>query len=97
MLKNVHGLAFCTSTKRDVVRHHLVQRIVRAYDEHKARLARRADSVASGGQSEQRQQAGSAYRKRWGRESCDRMSFAFRNRIVGKFCRRAPSGPSCLL
>src|SRR4051794_34992599 len=37
VLKNVNGLAFCHFNDTDVVRHHLVQRIVRAYDEHKTR------------------------------------------------------------
>jgi phosphate starvation-inducible PhoH-like protein len=39
VLKNVEGLAFVHFDESDVVRHHLVQRIVRAYDEHKARVA----------------------------------------------------------
>ena len=39
VLKNVDGLAFVHFDESDVVRHHLVQRIVRAYDEHKARVA----------------------------------------------------------
>jgi phosphate starvation-inducible PhoH-like protein len=39
VLKNVDGLAFVNFDEGDVVRHHLVQRIVRAYDEHKARVA----------------------------------------------------------
>ena len=39
VLKNVNGLAFVHFDEGDVVRHHLVQRIVRAYDEHKARIA----------------------------------------------------------
>lgn len=38
VLKSVDGLAFVTFDEGDVVRHHLVQRIVRAYDEHKARI-----------------------------------------------------------
>src|SRR5919201_1734038 len=38
VLKNVEGLAFCYFDESDVVRHHLVQRIIRAYDEHKARI-----------------------------------------------------------
>jgi len=33
VLKNVEGVAFSYFTEEDVVRHHLVQRIVRAYDE----------------------------------------------------------------
>jgi phosphate starvation-inducible PhoH-like protein len=39
VLKNVEGLAFVHFDEGDVVRHHLVQRIVRAYDEHKTRVA----------------------------------------------------------
>ena len=39
VLKNVEGLAFVQFDETDVVRHHLVQRIVRAYDEHKTRIA----------------------------------------------------------
>jgi phosphate starvation-inducible protein PhoH and related proteins len=37
VLKNVEGLAFAYFDDSDVVRHHLVQRIVRAYDEHRPR------------------------------------------------------------
>ncbi len=36
VLKNVEGLAFVQFDETDVVRHQLVQRIVRAYDEHKS-------------------------------------------------------------
>ncbi len=39
ILKNVEGLAFVHFDEGDVVRHHLVQRIIRAYDEHKTRVA----------------------------------------------------------
>ena len=39
MLKNVQGLSFVYFDEADVVRHHLVQRIIRAYDEHKTRVA----------------------------------------------------------
>jgi len=39
VLKNVNGLAFVCFDEGDVVRHHLVQRIVRAYDEHRAKTA----------------------------------------------------------
>jgi phosphate starvation-inducible PhoH-like protein len=38
VLKNVEGLAFVHFDQTDVVRHQLVQRIIQAYDEHKARL-----------------------------------------------------------
>ncbi len=39
VLKNVEGLAFAHFDDTDVVRHQLVQRIIRAYDEHKVRVA----------------------------------------------------------
>src|SRR4030081_187221 len=39
VLKNVEGLTFVHFDEADVVRHHLVQRIIRAYDEHKTRIA----------------------------------------------------------
>jgi phosphate starvation-inducible PhoH-like protein len=38
VLKGVEGLAFTYFDDGDVVRHHLVQRIIRAYDERKTRL-----------------------------------------------------------
>ncbi len=37
ILKNVEGLSFCWFDEGDVVRHHLVQRIIRAYEENKVR------------------------------------------------------------
>jgi len=39
ILRNVQGLTFIYFDEADVVRHHLVQRIIRAYDEHKNRAA----------------------------------------------------------
>src|ERR1051326_439614 len=39
VLKNVQGLTFSYFDESDVVRHQLVQRIIRAYDEHKNRVA----------------------------------------------------------
>jgi len=39
ILKKVEGLTFVYFDEGDVVRHHLVQRIIRAYDEHKTRAA----------------------------------------------------------
>src|ERR1700680_1798451 len=39
ILQGVNGLAFVHLDESDVGRHHLVQRIVRAYDEHKTRVA----------------------------------------------------------
>src|SRR5436305_2861849 len=38
VLKSVEGLSFVYFDQGDVVRHHLVQRIIQAYDEHKARV-----------------------------------------------------------
>jgi phosphate starvation-inducible protein PhoH and related proteins len=35
VLQNVDGIQFCYFDERDVVRHHLVQRIIRAYDDQK--------------------------------------------------------------
>jgi phosphate starvation-inducible PhoH-like protein len=45
VLKPVQGLAFVHFDESDVVRHHLVQRIIRAYDEHKNRLAEQQMSL----------------------------------------------------
>ena len=45
ILQGVNGLAFVHFDESDVVRHHLVQRIIRAYDEHKTRLAERQLSL----------------------------------------------------
>ena len=39
VLKKVQGLSFVYFDEADVVRHHLVQRIIRAYDEHKTKVA----------------------------------------------------------
>ena len=38
MLKGVEGIAFCAFTEVDVVRHPLVQEVVRAYESYEARL-----------------------------------------------------------
>jgi len=51
VLKNVEGLAFAYFDEGDVVRHQLVQRIVRAYDEHKARVAEQQDLLLSEGKN----------------------------------------------
>ena len=37
VLKNIEDIAFCTLTSKDVVRHPLVQKIVKAYDDYEAR------------------------------------------------------------
>jgi hypothetical protein len=42
----VEGLAFVYFDESDVVRHHLVQRIIRAYDDHKTRLAEQQMSLS---------------------------------------------------
>jgi len=39
VLKGVQGLSFVHFDEGDVVRHHLVQRIIHAYEEHKARIS----------------------------------------------------------
>src|SRR5438270_1544556 len=39
VLKNIDGISFIYFDEGDVVRHQLVQRIIRAYDEHKTRIA----------------------------------------------------------
>src|SRR5436853_1044918 len=39
ILKNVEGLTFVYCDEAGVVGHHLIQRIIRAYDEHKTRIA----------------------------------------------------------
>ncbi len=45
ILQGVNGLAFVHFDESDVVRHHLVQRIIRAYDEYKVRLAEQQMSL----------------------------------------------------
>jgi len=37
VLRDVEGIRFCYFDEGDVVRHHLVQRIVRAYEDYKGR------------------------------------------------------------
>lgn len=41
VLKKVEGIGFCELTSQDVVRHPLVQKIVKAYDEYESKTARR--------------------------------------------------------
>ena len=44
VLKNIEGIEFCTLTEKDVVRHPLVQKIIKAYakyDEEKEKRAKR--------------------------------------------------------
>ncbi len=44
VLGKVGGIAFCTLTNKDVVRHPLVQKIVKAYDDYEAKQSRRTVS-----------------------------------------------------
>ena len=46
VLRNVNGLTFLYFDESDVVRHHLVQRIVRAYDEHKSQSSQNQMSLS---------------------------------------------------
>ena len=48
ILKTVEGLNFVYFDEGDVVRHHLVQRIIRAYDEHKTKVAEQQMSLLEG-------------------------------------------------
>lgn len=54
ILKRVEGLTFVHFDESDVVRHHLVQRIIRAYDEHKAHVAEQQMLLLAGGRSDVR-------------------------------------------
>jgi phosphate starvation-inducible protein PhoH and related proteins len=51
VLQNVEGLSFVRFDEADVVRHYLVQRIIRAYDEHKTQAAEQQMLLLSGGKS----------------------------------------------
>ena len=51
VLKNVQGLSFVYFDEGDVVRHHLVQRIIRAYDEHKTKVAETQMELLENGKS----------------------------------------------
>jgi phosphate starvation-inducible protein PhoH and related proteins len=51
VLQRVEGLNFVHFDETDVVRHHLVQRIIRAYDEHKTQVAEQQMLLLSGGKS----------------------------------------------
>ncbi len=45
VLKNIEDIAFCSLTSRDVVRHPLVQKIVKAYDDYEGSEKRRQDKI----------------------------------------------------
>jgi phosphate starvation-inducible PhoH-like protein len=51
ILKRVEGLTFVHFDEADVVRHHLVQRIIRAYDEHKTHVAEQQMLLLAGGRN----------------------------------------------
>ena len=51
ILNRVEGLMFVHFDESDVVRHHLVQRIIRAYDEHKTHVAEQQMLLLAGGKS----------------------------------------------
>jgi phosphate starvation-inducible PhoH-like protein len=51
ILHRVEGLTFVHFDESDVVRHHLVQRIIRAYDEHKTHIAEQQMLLLSGGKN----------------------------------------------
>src|SRR5580658_7148500 len=51
ILKRVEGLTFVDFDESDEVRHHLVQRIIRAYDEHKTQVAEQQMLLPAGGKN----------------------------------------------
>jgi len=51
ILQRVEGLTFVHFDEADVVRHHLVQRIIHAYDEHKTLVAEQQMLLLAGGRS----------------------------------------------
>jgi phosphate starvation-inducible PhoH-like protein len=51
ILKRVEGLTFVHFDESDVVRHHLVQRIIRAYDEHRTQVAEQQMLLLAGGKN----------------------------------------------
>ncbi len=51
VLKNVNGISFVYFDESDVVRHHLVQRIIRAYDEHREQMQLSLEENAKNGKN----------------------------------------------
>src|SRR6202789_1737548 len=51
VLPRVEGLSFVHFDESDVVRHHLVQRIIRAYDEHRTQVAEQQMLLLGGGKN----------------------------------------------
>jgi phosphate starvation-inducible PhoH-like protein len=60
ILKKVEGLSFVYFDQGDVVRHHLVQRIIQAYDEHKERLGQEQMSLLAESKANGKSLAGEA-------------------------------------
>ncbi len=88
ILQGVNGLAFVHFDESDVVRHHLVQRIIRAYDEHKVRVAEQQLSLLEtrpGTGDLAPSKISGAARGTRERRPRDRAAGAIRTRI-GKFC-----------
>jgi phosphate starvation-inducible PhoH-like protein len=52
VVRSVEGIAFIDFDERDVVRHRLVQQIVKAYEAYGSRGERRASPEADGGEAE---------------------------------------------
>jgi len=72
ILKNVEGIRFCYFDEGDVVRHHLVQRIIRAYDDYKGRneqLSLTLEAKNGNGYAVPRTSNGQAYSPSIGREA----------------------------
>jgi phosphate starvation-inducible PhoH-like protein len=67
ILQRVEGLTFVHFDEADVVRHHLVQRIIRAYDEHKTHIAEQQMLLLSGGKNAE--SGGSGVRSANGRKA----------------------------
>ena len=53
ILKGIPGIAFVYFTEKDVVRHHLVQQIIKAYERMEARRAREGDASRSRGEDKE--------------------------------------------
>ncbi len=97
VLKNVEGLAFVHFDETDVVRHHLVQRIVRAYDEHKTRVAEQqmlllAEPRNADAASAEKQAAAATPAANAGEAGIGRSQGIAAYRLSG----RAATWPSCL-
>ena len=99
VLKSVDGLAFVHFDETDVVRHHLVQRIVRAYDEHKTRVSRTADAACWPSPGTPTRPAPKS-RRPPRRESASRAkatSAEAKGLVMRTRWRRAATWPSCLI